>query len=290
MIIITGASGKLGKLVVEKLLQRVPASEVAVSVRDPQKAVGLVERGVRVRQGDFEDEGSLRHAFEGAQRLLLISSNAAAYGGDTLLQHRNAIAAAKASGVKRVFYASQVAAAPDAHFPPGLSHFATEQMLQASGLEWTSLRHGFYASSGLHLVKDGIDTGTLQAPEDGPVAWTTHEDLAEADAALLAGSEIIDGPVKLTADEQYDFAELIGIAAGVTGRTLRRDTVSIEEFKKALAEKMSALQVGFMASYYRAAKAGEFKAGDGTLSRLLGRPATSMRAVLETQLRSKSSS
>lgn len=288
MIIITGGSGQLGRLVIENLLTRVPAHQIGISVRDPSKVTDFADRGLRVQQADFEDENCLIRAFEGGSKLLLVSSNAAAYGGDTLLQHRNAIAAAKTAGVERVFYTAQASTAPDAYFPPGLSHYATEGMLAASGLAWTSLRHGFYAASGMHMIGDGISSGVLRTPADGPVAWTTHEDLAEVDAALLAGVEVIDGPVKLTADAEYDFAELAEIATGLLGHAVTQDLVDDAAFQAGLIGKIPPMQIGFMMSYYRAARAGEFVKGDGALARLLGRIPTSMGDVLEARFGSRS--
>lgn len=279
MIIITGASGQLGRLVVENLLTRIPADQIGISVRDAGKVSDFAQRGVRVRQADFQDETSLVQAFEGGSKLLLVSSNAPLYGGDTLLQHRNAIAAAKSVGVDRVFYTAQVATAPHTYFPPGLSHYATERMLEASGLAWTSMRHGFYAASGLRLIGEGLSSGTLRAPLDGPVAWTTHEDLAEADGALLIGTEIIDGPVKLTADDEYDFADLAKLASDILGRQVARDIVDDTTFQAGLV----GTQLSYMMSYYRAARSGEFRKGDGAMSRLLGRRPTNMQVVLEAK-------
>ena len=106
MIVITGATGQLGRLVVEKLVGYVPASQIGVSVRDPKKATDLEALGVRVRQGDFNNADSLLSAFEGATQVLIVSSNARASGGDPLAQHRTAIDAAKAAGVRRIVYTS----------------------------------------------------------------------------------------------------------------------------------------------------------------------------------------
>jgi len=289
MIIVTGASGQLGRMVVESLLARVPADQIGISVRDTSKVSEFAQRGVRVRQASFEDENSLIAAFEGGSKLLLVSSNAAFYGGDTLLQHRNAIAAAKAVGIERVFYTAQACTAPDAYFPPGLSHYATERMLEASGMAWTSLRHGFYAASGLRMIGEGVSSGMLRTPADGPVAWTTHEDLAEADAALLTSAETIDGPVKLTASTQYDFSELAELASGILGRPVTRTIIDDATFQAEMAGKLPPTQLGFMMSYYRAARSGEFIKGDETLSRLLGRQPTTMQEFLVARLANGSS-
>ncbi len=132
MIIVTGASGQLGRAIVEKLVERVPVSQVGASVRDPEKASTLA--ALRVRRGDFADPASLSDAFEGATQVLIVSSNASAYGGDPLAQHRAAIEAARAAGAGRVVYTSHMAASSASLFPPMLDHAATEEMLSQSGL------------------------------------------------------------------------------------------------------------------------------------------------------------
>ncbi len=134
MIIVTGASGQLGHAIVLELLKLMPASEIGVSVRDPQKASDLEALGVRVRQGDFADPASLQHAFEGADQVLVVSSNARAYGGDPLAQHTSAIEAARRAGVTRIVYTSQIAASPISAFAPAIDHAATEELLRQSGL------------------------------------------------------------------------------------------------------------------------------------------------------------
>ncbi len=161
MIIVTGATGQLGRAIVESLVERVPASQVGASVRDPAKASALAALGVRVRRGDFDDPASLAHAFEGATQVLIVSSNASAYGGDPLAQHRSAIEAARAAGARRIVYTSHMAASSASLFPPMLDHVATEEMLRESGLAWTALRNGFYASSGMMFIGDALKTGAL---------------------------------------------------------------------------------------------------------------------------------
>lgn len=281
MLIVTGASGKLGSLVVEALLGLVPANAIGVSVRDPKKLAVLAERGVRVRQGDYDDASSLRYAWEGAKRILLVSSNAAAFGGDPLAQHRTAIAVAKELGVERLLYTSQVASSAQSHFPPGRDHAATEQMLAASGLVWTSLRHGFYAESALNMNARGFTSGTLAGPADGKVAWVTHEDLAEVDARLLAGHEHFEGPTPpLTGSEALDLADLARLASEVTQRDITRQVITDDALLDTLQKANTpARVVEVVHGYYRAARAGEFATVDPTLGRLLGRAPQSMREV-----------
>lgn len=287
MLIVTGATGKLGRLVVERLLRRVPADRVGVSVRDPAKAADLASRGVRVRQGDFSDPDSLRGAFEGAARILIVSSNAAASGGDPLTQHRNAIDAAAAAGVERVLYTSHMAASATSAFPPARDHAATEAMLAGSGLAWTALRHGFYAESGLMMNADGLRSGAIEAPADGKVAWTTHEDLAEADATVLADERSYDGPTPpLTAAEAIDLEAFAAIASEVTGRPIHRKLVSDEELRAKMAARGAPAGVAAIAlGLYVAARNGEFAAVDPMLEAILGRRPTDMLSFIAERYR-----
>ncbi|WP_224249551.1 NAD(P)H-binding protein [Hyalangium gracile] len=282
MIVVTGATGQLGRLIVEKLVTRVPVDRVAVSVRDVQKARELAARGVRVRQGDFTDSKSLAHAFEGASQVLIVSSNAAATGGDPLAQHRAAIDAARAAGARRIVYTSHMAASRSSAFPPMLDHAATEQMLGESGLAWTALRNGFYAASAMFLLGQALRMGVFEAPPDGKVSWTTHADLAEAAAVILANEGQFDGPTPpLTAAQALDFGALCDIASSLLGRPIRRSTVSEDELRaKLTALGMPAPRIAISLGLYRASRNGEFTAVDPTLQKLLGRAPTSMREVI----------
>ncbi|MCP3064210.1 SDR family oxidoreductase [Myxococcus sp. K38C18041901] len=286
MIVVTGATGRLGRLIVERLITRVPVERVAVSVRDPGKAQELAARGLRVRQGDFAQPASLVHAFEGATQVLLVSSNARAHGGDTLAQHRSAIDAARAAGVKRIVYTSHMAASPSSAFPPMHDHAATEQLLKDSGLQWTALRNGFYAASAVMLLMRSVETGVFEAPEDGQVSWTTHEDLAEAAAVVLANEGRYEGPTPpLTATRALDFESLCAIASEVLGRPVRRGTVSEDAMQARLeAAGMPSHVVAISLGLYRASRHGEFAAVDPTLSELLGRAPMNMRDVVAKAL------
>ena len=284
MTILTGATGKLGKLIAKRLLETTPAAEVGVSVRDPEKARSLAERGVRVRPGDYEDPASLHHAFEGADTIFLVSSGAT--GEAALRNHRHAIEAAKAVGARRVVYTSHMGVGATSLFSPMTVHAATEAMLTASGLAFVSLRNGFYADSGLMLMGDFVNTGEIVAPEDGPVSWTTHADLAEAAAIALAQPERLDGlTLPLTGSEALDLDGLAALASELTGRTIRRVTVGDEEFRASLiARGVPEARAEMMLGLFAASRGGEFATVDPTLGCLLGHPPTLMCDFLATRL------
>ena len=185
MIIVSAATGEFGRLVVECLLDRLPPSEVAVAVRDPAKAHGFAARGVEVRHGDYDDAESLRRSFEGADRLLFISSPMWD-SAQRMVQHRHVIAAAREAEVGLLVYTS--AGGADVSDQGGLAdHHDTEQAIIDSGVPSTMLRHPFYSeifiNAGLQVA---VETGELTSSTGGRGLNTaTRADLAEAAAAIL---------------------------------------------------------------------------------------------------------
>ena len=282
MIIVTGATGKLGSGIIESLLLRLPAEQIGASVRDPKKAAHLADHGVRVRRGDFADPESMRHAFAGVTQLLLVSSNAASAGGDPLSQHRAAIEAARAAGARRVVYTSHMGSNANSAFAPMINHSATEEMLRTSGLAWTALRNGFYSSSALELIADGLKTGTIEAPADGKVAWTAHADLAEAAAIILTNEGRFEGSTpSLTGSEALDLQDLATTASEVLGRPIVRRTFSDADSRKRLTNfGMPERAVDVTLGLYIASRQNEFASVDPTLEELLGRPPAKMRDAI----------
>lgn len=270
MIVVTGANGKLGRKVVEELLKRVPAGDIGVSVRDVNTAQDLKERGVRVRQGNFDDSESLLHAFEGASQVLIISSHS--LGEVAVRQHQTAIDAAKKVGVGRLLYTSQMFSSATSHFPPMNVHAATEEMLKSSGMAFTSLRNGFYAASAMMWMGDALKTGELIAPEDGPVAWTSHSDLAEATAVILTEQRYDGMTPHLTASEAIDMGRIASIASKVLDRPIRRIVVSDDEYRNHLMSRgLPEAMVGMLTGMFQASRQGDFSQTNPTLENLIGR-------------------
>ncbi|MGW4223411.1 NmrA family NAD(P)-binding protein [Streptomyces bauhiniae] len=284
MIVVTGATGQLGRQTVEHLLRRLPADRIGVSVRDPKKAEDLAARGVRVREGSFTDPGSLAHAFEGATQVLIVSVDQ--FGEEAVQQHRTAIEAAVKAGARRVLYTSHMAASPDSHFQACRDHAATEEILRTCGVPYTALRNGFYAASALQFLGPALDSGRIALPEDGPVNWTAHADLAEAAAAILADEGRYDGPTPpLTATRSLTFADLAALATGITGRPFTRTTVPDDTFRGHLAEAgLPADRVEGLLGVFTAARAGEFAAQDPALTTLTGHAPIELEEVLREQL------
>ena len=284
MIIITGATGKLGQAIVERLLKLVPANQIGVSVRDPEKAHIFKEQGVRVRRGDFADPETLRHAFEGASQVLVISTNSA--GDGAVQQHRNAIEAAKAVGAQRVIYTSHMGANSASLFPPMRDHAATEEILKTSGIAFTSLRNGFYSESGFWLMGDALKTGKIVAPKDGPVSWTTHADLAEAAVIALTQEGRLNGVTPpLTASEALDLNAIASSVSGLTGRETTRVTVTDEEYRASMiARGTPEMWADMSTGLFAASRKSEFAAVDSTLESLLGRSPVSMQDFIGSRL------
>lgn len=285
MIVVTGATGRLGARIVASLLDRVPADAVGVSVRDVAKAAHLAGRGVRVRAGDFTDRAGLDHALEGADQVLVVSPGIRD-PQEFARATRAALDAAMRSGARRVLYTSHQMASPSSLFAPGRHHAESEAYLaevaSAHGVAWTSLRHGFYAGTFELFVPAALRSGELRLPADGPVSWTAHDDLAAADAAVLAGTGAFDGPTPaLVGPELLDFADVARIVGELTGRVVERVVVDDDEWRaEAVVGGMPESAAEFTLGMFRASRAGENAVTGTTLQGLIGRPATPARTVL----------
>ena len=282
MIVITGATGALNGATADRLLERHAPGDLVVVARDVAKAQRFADLGVQVRHGDYADPRSLPAAFAGADQLLLVSSSDPT--ADAVALHRSAIEAAVAARVGRILYTSHQGAAHGSPFGPGHDHAATEQLLAASGVPWTSLRNGFYAHSLAWLAGPWQHTGVISVPGDGPVSWTSREDAAAAAAAILESDGGHDGPVVLTAAAAPTFEEVAAIASEVTGRSIGYEVVSEDAW---LAAQEAAGRpegaVRFTLGFYRAARDGLFAGVDPLLGTLLGRAARSVREEVEAE-------
>jgi NAD(P)H dehydrogenase (quinone) len=288
MIIVTGGNGKLGRGIVERLLQLVPAERIGVSVREPERAADLAARGVSVRRGDYADPAGLAAAFAGAERVLLVSASIS--GPERVRLHRNAVDAAKAAGAPHVLYTSIVAPDPASPFAPTVDHVATEEYLRASGLRWTFLRNSLYMETVPALVGGALAGGAVEGPADGPIAWAARADLAEATANLLAAGGHLDEAVELSGGEAVDLDALAAIVGRLTGRHVERRTLSDAAYREQL------LAFGFppagadaFLSIFAASREGRFAAVSPALGRLLGRAPTTaeelLRAAQQEQVR-----
>jgi NAD(P)H dehydrogenase (quinone) len=282
-VVVTGATGGLGSDVVEQLLRIAPASELGVSVRRVEAAQNLSARGVRVRQGDFDSPETLDHAFEGAERVLVISTRTVDNHA-RFVQHRNAIDAARRCGVSHVYYTS-IVQRPGSVFDLAPGHFETEGHLTQSGLKSTVLRNGHYIENLPMFLGASISTGDLALPPDGPTAWVSRVDLAEGIARLMLGGGHHGEALLLSGPEALDFVQIAEIASTIVRRPIVRRVISGEAYQQALvARGIPAPVARSLATGFASRAAGELAAIDLTLSGIVGRPLRTVAEALPSLL------
>lgn len=215
-ILVTGASGQLGRLVVQHLLDRVPAARVVAMARDAGAVADLAARGVEVRAADYDDPASLDRAFAGVERLLLISANVP---GKRATQHANAVAAAKRAGVAFIAYTSILHADTNG-MRLSEEHLATEAALRAAGIPFALLRNGWYAENQTASAGAAVQHGAvLGSAKDGRISFAARTDYAEAAAAVLASDADQSGRVyELAGDEGHTLSELAADLARESGK------------------------------------------------------------------------
>ena len=286
-LLVTGASGQLGKRVVEILLDA-KAGRVIATTRMPEKLAALAGRGAEVRKADFKDPASLRAAFVGAERMLLVSTGDLFPPGLRLGQHRAAVAAAVDAGVKHILYTSGPAPYPIAGGGLIDDHFWTEQAIFASPLEWTILRHQIYMDTLLMSVPQAAASGQLHSSMgNGASNYVTREDCARADAAALAsdfsGRRIVDitGPKPITQDE------VATIASELTGRPIKHVNLTLEAQRAGMsAAGLPPFLVDALQRFQIAASQGFHAINTPAVAELTGRAPQSVRDFL-TANRSK---
>jgi NAD(P)H dehydrogenase (quinone) len=234
-LLVTGASGHLGRRVVELLLEA-KAGHVIAATRTPEKIADLAQRGAEVRQADFEQPDSLASAFAGVDRLLLISTDAVMVPGQRLAQHRAAIAAAVQAGVKHVVYTSLTRPKPGTPITIAGDHYGTEQALAESPLDWTVLRNNVYTEMLLMSLPQAVAMGQLVAAAgEGGVGYVTREDCARAAAAALSATTSGRVTLEITGPEVVTYTELAQLASEISGRPVNYVSVTPEEMVKILS-------------------------------------------------------
>ncbi|HEX5049637.1 MAG TPA: NAD(P)H-binding protein [Gammaproteobacteria bacterium] len=279
---IIGASGQLGRLAAELVLAQHSPRDVILATRNPAALSELAVRGADVRRADFDDVPSLRVAFAGADRLLLISATDLAR---RVGQHRAAIDAAQAAGVRHVIYTSGSKPAPPNPAAVAASHHATEQALAASGLAFTVLRNSLYAEYQAGEAARAIDTGVLVHNRGGGrVAYVAREDCAAAAASVLLEGGHEGAVYDVTGPESFDAAALAVLYAELGGRAVDVRAVDDAAFVTGLVGGSSEghLRYGaeLLASFGRAIREGYLDVRADAVARLTGRPPRTLREVL----------
>lgn len=277
-ILVTGATGKLGSKVVEKLLQTIPADQLAVSVRNPEKAEGLKQRGVDVRHGDFDKPETLASAFQDIDRLLIISAD-----GDNetrIRQHGQAVAAAQQAGVSFIAYTS-IADAQQSKNMLAETHKATELAIQYTGIPYSFLRNNWYLENEASSIQ-GVLAGApwLTSAGNGKVGWATQQDYADAAVAVLTqdGHEntIYELSGKLLAQE-----ELVHALENVLGKEIavqKVDDAAYTEVMKGVGIPDFVLPI--LVAIQQGIREGTLEVESNDFEKLLGRPLTPIQEGL----------
>lgn len=279
MIVVTGSSGKFGRLAVNALLESTPANRVVAVARDPGKVTDLAARGVVVRHGDYDRPDTLRAAFEGAERLLLVSGSEV---GKRVPQHTAAIDAAKRAGIAHVVYTS-IVRADTTRMRLASEHLATEKVLFASELPYTILRNGWYIENYTENLGPALAHGTfLGAAGDGRISAAPREDFARAAAAVISAPSGHENRVyELGGDTSFTMTELARAVSEWAGRVIGYTDLPAEAYAAALIQAgVPAPFAEILADCDAGIARGELEVKSGHLYRLLGRDTTSLATVL----------
>ncbi|MBM9509475.1 SDR family oxidoreductase [Actinacidiphila acididurans] len=280
LVMITGATGELGRRVVEFLLQRVPAGRIAALARRPEDLSDLAARGVLVRRGDYEDPDGLVPAFDGVEKLLLISARAFT---DAETAHRNVIHAAKAAGARHLHYtAVQRRAGSDVVIPQATQWDEyTERELAASGLDVTVLRNSMYLESFDMLIGELAPDRVIRVPAGRtPTALATRADMAEATAAVLATDGHAGRGYSLAGSRTFTLDDVATTLGEISGAPVTYQDTPVEDYVAARVQAgMPDPWARFTAAWFQAVAAGEFTPTTD-IEHLTGRPPTSLRAFL----------
>lgn len=273
IILVTGAGGHLGHLVVDALLGRgVAAADIVAGARTPAKVADLAARGVRTAHLDYDDPATITAALDGVDRVLLISGSEP---GKRFAGHKNVIDAAVAAGVSQFVYTS-VSKATSFDWPLGAEHKQTEEALAASGLPTVILRNDWYTENYIGDVQRAAESGVIAASVgDGRVAPASRQDYAEAAAAVLTEDGHIGQVYELAGDASITYDDLAAAAAEVLGRDVAYVRLTHEEYVAGLQSAgLDAGTAEFVASIDDGIRGGVLADTDGTLARLIGRPTT----------------
>jgi NAD(P)H dehydrogenase (quinone) len=282
MIVITGASGQLGRLVIEALLQKIPAAQIVAAVRNPDRVQDLAARGVSVRQADYDRPETLAAAFTGADKLLLISSSQV---GRRVPQHKAVIDAAKRVGVKLLAYTSILHADMS---PMGLAaeHKETESLLKASGIPFVLLRNGWYTENYTASIPAALQHGVfIGSAGDGRIASAARADYAAAAATVLTLEHQAGRIYELAGDEAYTLTDLAAEISRQSGKTLTYQNLPEADFKAALVGAgLPEAIAGLLAESDIGVSKGGLFDDKRQLRQLIGRPTTPLAALVKAAI------
>ncbi|MFC6334620.1 SDR family oxidoreductase [Paenibacillus septentrionalis] len=277
-LLVTGATGKLGSKVVETLLKTVPANQLAVSVRNPEKAEGLQARGVEIRQGDFDHPETLDAAFADVDRLLLISAD-----GDNetrIRQHGHAVEAAKRAGVKFIAYTS-LANASDSQIFLAPTHRATEEAIVKTGIPYSFLRNNWYLENEISSIQ-GVLAGApwVTSAGNGRVGWALQQDYAEAAAAVLTGDGH-DNTIYELSGQPLTQEQFVAALSDVLGRQVAVQQVDDQAYADIMKQAgVPEFVVPFLLEIQKGIREGTLDVESNDFEKLLGRPLVPIREAI----------
>jgi len=272
-ILVTGASGHLGRLAIEALLERgVAADTIVAGARKPEVLAELAERGVRTVELDYTQPDTIAAALVGVDHLLLVSSSVP---GNRFAEHKNVIDAAKTAGVEHLVYTSATDAR-DSALVLAPEHKATEEAIEASGIPATILRNGWYSENYTGTYATAVATGEVVASTgEGRVSSASRKDYAEAAAVVLSEPGHVGQVYELSGDTAWDFSELAATIGTIAGRDVTFRSLTAEEHAAELAAAgLDEGTIGFIVGLDGNIRDGLLGHTPGDLSRLIGHPTT----------------
>ncbi|WAB80879.1 NmrA family NAD(P)-binding protein [Microcella daejeonensis] len=282
-IVVTGATGHLGRLIIDALIARgVEPAAIVGTGRAVERSADLTARGVRIVAAAYDDAAAMDAALADAETLMLVSGSEV---GARVAQHAAAIEAAQRAGVRRIVYTSVLDAA-DSPLVLAPEHAATERLLADSGLAVTVLRNGWYTENYLGAVQQAAQSGALlTSAGQGRVASASRRDYAEAAAAVITGEGHEGAVYELSGDVAWGFDELAAAASTVTGATIAVQQVTPEQHVAALTGAgLDAGTAGFVVALDGDIRSGLLASTSGDLARLIGRPTTPLEQSLRAAL------
>ncbi|MEL6561936.1 MAG: SDR family oxidoreductase [Bacteroidota bacterium] len=288
MILITGATGQYGSQVIKHLIQKgVNVADIGAMVRSEEKAQKLKTEGVRIHLGNYEDVDSMRQAFAGVDKLMLVSSNDRGPVTNRTKHHMNAITAAKEAGVKHIFYTSFVrtpnhAQSAIADFQN--SHIETEDFLKESGMQYTILQNGIYQEMILPFIGEKVaETGRILFPaHDGEASWVLREELAEVAAQILISEGHENKTYTLTNTDSIGFEQIAGYISACLGKDISFQSPPADEFQSMMKQGgVPEMYVGMMTMWGTAVAQNTMNKTDPALADFLGRKPTSVKQFID---------
>ncbi|MGC4041962.1 MAG: NAD(P)H-binding protein [Flavobacterium sp.] len=283
-ILITGATGVVGKATVEHLLRKgVPASQIIGLSRKKEEIKDLTAKGIEVRFGDYFDYDSLLNAFEGVDKIMLTSTHAFT---DRFTQHYNAITAARQVGVKHIVYMSIMRKEGSGRIMPEIteSDLFTEQALKSSGLNYTILYHPpFTDVLSFYYGSTPYENGIKVPANNGKMVPATRDELAEVHAEILSTSGHENKSYSLGGSDSVSFSDIAKILAEIKGQPVPFTTITAEEYIDAIVAQGFALNLAeFITNWVVAIEEGEYEYHSGDMERLLGRKTKTFREYIES--------